>query len=156
MSEPVASCSSPRVGRRTFVRIPACRPVPWPAGNSCEAGSLCFATSAGAAAVNAAPDMLKCQVSRVAGSHCFASTMLTVGSRLFAVTAAERGGDAFGIPDALHQHVDAIGAPEQLIVEHHGGYAEHAEIFGLVDDAVVFGARVAIDVVFEIRGRAAD
>ena len=51
-----------RVGRRTFVRVSACRPVPWPSGNSCEAGSACFATSSGAALPNAAPDRLKCQV----------------------------------------------------------------------------------------------
>ena len=49
VSEPVASCSSPRVGRRTSVRIPACRPVSRRSGNSCEAGSRCFATPTGAA-----------------------------------------------------------------------------------------------------------
>src|SRR6202008_1319049 len=107
--------------------LPAVRCLP--VGNSCEAGSRCFTTTTGAALTNAAPDMLKCQVSRTAGSRCFASTILTVGSRLFTVTAAERGRDAFGILDALHQHVDAIGAPEQFVVEHHGGHAEHAEIF---------------------------
>src|SRR5262249_31111540 len=115
-------------------------------------GKPCFATSAGAAAVNAAPDMLQCQVKRAAGSHCFASTMLTVGSRLFTVSAAEGGGNALGVLDALHQQVHAIGAPEQLIVEHHGGDAEHAESFGLINDAIVFGTRIAMDIVLEILG----
>src|SRR5215813_10480329 len=70
-------------------------------------GKPCFATSAGAAAANAAPDMPMCQVKRAAGSRRFASTMLTVGSRLFTVPAAERCGSALGVLDALHQHLDA-------------------------------------------------
>lgn len=72
-SEPVASCSSPRVGRRTLacwmaVRIPACRPCAGPVGNSCEAGSQCFASPTGAARANAAPDLVRCQVRLASGS----------------------------------------------------------------------------------------
>jgi len=45
-------------GPTDCVRIPACRPVASPVGNSCEAGSRCFATTTGAAPANAAPDLV--------------------------------------------------------------------------------------------------
>ena len=64
--------------------------------------------------------------------------------------AAERDRGAFRVFDSLPQHVDAVGAPEQFAVEHHGGHAEHAEIFGLLDDAIVPGADAAIDDLDEI------
>ena len=67
--------------------------------------------------------------------------------------AAERGRSAFGISDALHQHVDAVGAPEQFAVEHHGGHTEHAQRFGFIDDAIVLGTCVAVHVGFEIGSR---
>ena len=79
-------------------------------------------------------------------------TLTTYGSRyLFAMPAAERGGDAVGIFDALHQHVDAIRSPEQFAVEHHGGHAEHAECFGIIDDAIVLGVRSAVSHRLRIR-----
>src|SRR5450631_4805842 len=72
------------------------------------------------------------------------------------VPAPQRGRDGLGLFDAFDQHVDAVAAPEQFAVEHHGGYPEHAEGFRLVDDAVVFLARRTADVGFEILWRTAD
>lgn len=45
---PVASCSSPRVGRRTSVRLSAWRPIPKSSVNSCDAGSRRSRTPTGA------------------------------------------------------------------------------------------------------------
>ena len=72
------------------------------------------------------------------------------------MTAAERGGDAVGIFDALHQHVDAIRSPEQFAVKHHGGHTEHAECFGVIDDAIVLGAGSAVYIALEFGGRTAE
>src|SRR3954469_22940969 len=70
------------------------------------------------------------------------------------MAAAESCLDRPGLLDAFDQHVDAVAAPKQLAVEHHGRHAEHAEHFGLVDDAVMLGACGAMDVGFELAGRA--
>ena len=50
--------------------------------------------------------------------------------------ASERGGGAFGVLNALDQHVDAVTTPEQFAVEHHGGYVEHAEFFRFIDEGL--------------------
>ena len=71
---------------------------------------------------------------------------------LLPMPASQSSRDALRIADAFDQHVDAVAAPEQFAVEHHGGYAEHAERFGLIDDAVVFGPRRAVDIGLEIAG----
>ena len=68
---------------------------------------------------------------------------------LSAVAAAERGRDGGGVLDAFDQHVDAVAAPEQFAVEHHGRHTEHAEFFRFLDDAVDLGASGAMDVGFE-------
>ncbi|HEY0849050.1 MAG TPA: hypothetical protein VGD96_04005 [Bradyrhizobium sp.] len=68
--------------------------------------------------------------------------------------AAEHGCDAPGISDALDQYVDAVGASEQLAVEHVAG--RNVERFGFVDDAIVLGARIVLHMALEIPGRTAD
>src|SRR5258707_12683509 len=70
--------------------------------------------------------------------------------------ASQRDRNRLGLLDAFDQQVDAVAAPEQLAIEHHGGYAEHAEGFRFIDDAVMLGACRAVDVGFEIRRRASD
>src|SRR6267378_5561969 len=70
--------------------------------------------------------------------------------------ASQRRRDRLWLLDALDQHVDAVAAPEQFAVKHHGGHAEHAEGFRLVDNEVVFLARRTIEVGFEILWRTAD
>src|SRR5215813_15143390 len=77
-------------------------------------------------------------------------------SRLFAIAAAKCGRDALGIPDPLNQHVDAVAAPEQLVVEYHRGNTEHAECFRLIDNTVMLGTRLTMGISFEIRGRSAE
>ena len=72
------------------------------------------------------------------------------------MTAAERGRNSFRVPDALDQHVDAVAAPEQFAVEHHGGHAEDAERFRLQDDAVVFFTRRTLHIGLESGGRSAE
>jgi hypothetical protein len=67
------------------------------------------------------------------------------------VPASQRGRDGFGLFDTFDQHVDAVAAPEQFAVEHHGGHAEHAEGLRLINDAVMLSARRTVDVGFEIR-----
>src|SRR5215468_1586143 len=62
VSDPVASCSSPRGGPTDFCPHFCLPPGDRPDGNSCEAGSQCFATPTGAAPANAAPDNYDCQV----------------------------------------------------------------------------------------------
>src|SRR5262245_31980813 len=74
---------------------------------------------------------------------------------LLPVPAAQCRRDRFWIPDALDEHVDAIATPEQFAVEDHGRHAEHAERFRLVDDAVVFCPRRAVDIILEFLCRAA-
>src|SRR6516162_9356080 len=77
-------------------------------------------------------------------------------SELFPVAAAERSRNPLRVSDALDQHVDAVAAPEQFAIEHHGGYAEHAERLGFVDDAVVFRACGTTDIGFELPRRSAE
>src|SRR5262249_36065483 len=77
-------------------------------------------------------------------------------SSLLAVAAAERSRDAVRILNSLDQHVDAIAAPEQFTVEHHGGNAENPERFRFLDDAVVLGARRSVDIGLESLRRTAD
>src|SRR5882672_11213744 len=70
--------------------------------------------------------------------------------------ASERSGDRLRILDAFDQQVDAVTAPEQLAIEHHGGHAEHAERLGLVDDTIMFRACRPVDVSLKILCRSAD
>src|SRR5262249_49726733 len=63
---------------------------------------------------------------------------------------------AVRILNSLDQHVDAIAAPEQFTVEHHGGNAENPERFRFLDDAVVLGARRSVDIGLESLRRTAD
>src|SRR6266581_4524430 len=72
------------------------------------------------------------------------------------VSASQRRCDRLRVLDALDQHVDAVAAPEQFAIEHHGGYTEHAEVFGFVNDAVMLRACRAVDVSFEILCGATD
>src|SRR6185295_3667870 len=120
-----------------------------PFGNSCGAGSQCFASPTGAALANAAPDISRCQVELLSGSRSFALPSLTAGSRL-SVPFTQRRLGTVRVLDPLDQHVDAVGAPEQLIIEYHGRHAEHAEHFGFINDAIVLGARIAVHIGFVV------
>src|SRR3954452_16023867 len=71
-------------------------------------------------------------------------------------SSSERDLRALGIADALDQHRNAIAAPEQFAVEHHGRHAEHAEGFRLVDDAIVLGACRSLGIGLEVGCRAAE
>ncbi len=72
--------------------------------------------------------------------------------RLFPMPASQRLGDRFGVLDALYQQINAVTAPEQFVVEHHGGHAEHTKRLGLVDDLVMLRACRAMDLSFKLAG----
>src|SRR4051794_23293980 len=71
-------------------------------------------------------------------------------------SSSERDLRALGVADALDQHRNAVAAPEQFAVEHHGRHAEHAEAFRLVDDAIVLDACRPLGVGLEFGCRAAE
>jgi hypothetical protein len=68
------------------------------------------------------------------------------------VPASGRSGDHLRVFDVFDQQLDAIAAPEQLAIEHHGGYAEHAERFGFVDNPVVLFACRPVDAISALPG----
>src|SRR6476660_3318524 len=80
----------------------------------------------------------------------------TIRRCLFPVPASQCGRGAVRIFDTLDQHVDAVAAPEQFAVEHHGGHAEHAKRLRFVNDAIVLGPRRSLDIGLKILCRAAD
>jgi hypothetical protein len=63
--------------------------------------------------------------------------------------SAERDLLGFRGADALDQERDAVAAPEQFAVEHHGRHAEDAERLGFRDDAVMLLARAFLNIGFE-------
>src|SRR3954453_12883332 len=71
-------------------------------------------------------------------------------------SSSERDLRALGVADALDQHRNAIAAPEQFAVEHHGRHAEHAEGFRLVDDAIVLDACRSLGIGLKFGCRAAE
>src|SRR6478672_11198484 len=76
-------------------------------------------------------------------------------ANLSAVAAPQGGRDGAGVLDAFDQHIDAVAAPEQFAVEHHGRHAEHAERFGFIDDAVVLFSCGSCDKSLEVARGAA-
>src|SRR6185369_16235790 len=83
-----------------------------PFGNSCGAGSQCFASPTGAVLGNAAPDIPRCQVELLSGSRSLHPQFCTVipngwFPRLPVSLAQRRLGTSW-VLDALDQHVDAI------------------------------------------------